>query len=56
MYKFIGNSQVSFENGQLYNIRKEQDSVIGECYAIKDESGDWYCYSKTFFEQNFIKV
>lgn len=56
MYKFVGSNQVSFEYGKVYDVRKENDPVIGDCYAIKDESGGWYCYSKGFFEKNFIEA
>ncbi len=56
MYKYIGTSQVSLENGKIYEVRKETDSIIGDCYAVKDESGGWYCYSTSFFENNFIEV
>ena len=54
MYKYIGSDQVSFKKDNNYDARKEKDAVLGECYAIKDESGEWYCYSKKFFENNFI--
>lgn len=56
MYKYIGTNQVSFEHGRVYEAKRETDAVIGDCYAVKDESGDWYCYSTNFFEKNFVKV
>ncbi len=56
MYKYIGNNQVSFENGRLYEAQKETDAILGPCYSEKDESGEWYCYSTRFFESNFTKV
>ena len=56
MYKYIGKNSVSFEHGSLYEVREEKDPVIGDCYAIKDESDEWYCYGKKFFENNFIKA
>ncbi len=55
MYKYIGRSQVAFEYGRIYDVREEHDPILGDCYAIKDESGEWYCYSKSFVEQNFTE-
>ena len=55
IYKSIGENQVSFEKGTLYEAHEEYDKEMGEHYSIKDESGEWYDYSKTFFEKNFEK-
>lgn len=55
MFKYIGESQVSFENGTIYEAFKDVDS-IGEYYSVKDESGEWYRCSVLFFENNFIKA
>lgn len=55
-YKYIGENQVSFEYGNLYEAYKDNDDQMGDFYAIKDESGEWYCYSIDFFEANFEAV
>lgn len=52
-YRYIGDSQVSFEYGRLYEAQKDHDEQLGECYLVKDESGEWYCYTVSFFEKNF---
>lgn len=54
--KYIGKSKVSFENGMNYEIKAENDRVLGECFAIKDESGEWYLYGEKFVRENFEVV
>ena len=54
-YRFIGTSCVAFEYGCIYEAEKTTE-VFGECYSIKDESGEWYIYGISFFEQNFVEV
>ncbi len=56
MYEYIGKTQVSFEYGSHYEALPEKDDVLGDCYAIKDESGEWYCYEIDFFNNNFREV
>lgn len=56
MYRYIGTSSVSFEKHQIYEAKNVVDSLLGECYSVKDESGEWYIYGKEFFENNFIAV
>lgn len=55
MYRYIGENQVSFEKGALYEVSIEHDDQMGDYCSIKDESGEWYDYSMSFFEKNFIK-
>ena len=41
-YMYIGENQISFEKGTFYEAHKEYNEEMGEHYAIKDESGEWY--------------
>ncbi len=54
LYMYTGKSQVAFEKGRIYEAYADHDDVW-EFYSVKDESGEWYCYGKEFFEANFVK-
>lgn len=54
-YKYIGISEVSFENGVVYLAEPIKD-ILGDFMAIKDESGEWYNYGLKFFNENFIPL
>ena len=56
LYRYIGKSKVAFENGSMYEARKETDEMLGECYAVVDESDEEYLYSVSFFKSNFVKI
>lgn len=52
MYRYIGQSNVSFEYGKVYKAKMVKDD-FGDMYSILDESGEWYLYGIDFFETNF---
>ena len=60
LYRYIGESQVAFEHGSIYEAEKSDDELwklfSEEFYAVEDESGEWYDYEAAFFEKNFVKV
>lgn len=54
--KYIGKSDISFENGTVYEAKPAKDKVLGDYVAIKDESGEWYAYSEKFLKEDFVVV
>ncbi|HCB93286.1 MAG TPA: hypothetical protein DEP57_05675 [Selenomonas sp.] len=50
--RYTGESDVSFEHGDIYDVKEISDS-IGNGYSVKDESGEWYRYGKEYVERNF---
>ena len=51
--EYIGESIVAFEHGAVYEVMHVKDEKLGEMVSIRDESGEWYLYSKSFFSDNF---
>ena len=54
--KYIGKRDWSLEPNTIYECKKTTDTLLGECYSIKDESGDWYLVSKKSFAEKYIII
>ena len=54
-YKFIGKSDVAFENGNIYEAEPVTNE-LGDFITVKDESREWYNYDVDFFNENFVLV
>ncbi len=46
--KYIGEDHAEIRNGKIYEIKPLKDD--SRTYAVKDDSKEWYAYSKKMFK------
>ena len=51
--KYIGSRIVDLVPNVVYEAVKTVDTLLGNCFSIKDESGEWYLYDEEYVAKNF---
>lgn len=51
--KYIGERIVDLIPDEIYDAKETTDTMLGDCYSIKDGSGEWYLYDKEYVDKNF---